>query len=266
MNKYIRKFIRARYLDLFGAIKRPTPYVHILCGHTITSQSGHGNEKDLKRFERLLTKLHKYCDFINIETAVEMITNHKKVERPTIAFTFDDGFEDCYYGIAPVLEKFGVNAMFFINPNFANAAENNDEAYIKNFTDNITMSPGKKPMSWAQIKDLRCRGFLFGAHTLDHYMVNHGSTTELRNQIVKCRDVLEQHLGEHCEYFAWHFGKLTHINESAVKIACETYKYVFSQSDHKHYFSFEGKVINRRHFETWWPFNHVRYFVSCRRL
>ena len=34
------------------------------------------------------------------------------------------------------------------------AADNNDAAYIENFTVNTTKSPGKHPMTWAQIKEV----------------------------------------------------------------------------------------------------------------
>lgn len=40
------------------------------------------------------------------------------------------------------------------------------------------------------------------------------------------------------------------------------YKYVFSQSDYKHYLSYGDKVINRRHFEFWWSLSHILYFLS----
>lgn len=259
----LRQSARFIFLSLVGRFKKPSPYVHILNGHMISRKRG--TLKDRQRYEQLLEKLHRYCDFVNFQDAVDLIINKKSVKRPTIAFTFDDGFDDDFYFIAPVIEKFGVNAMFFINPNFADAADNGDEAYIQNFTDKTTLSPGKRPMTWSQMKDLQQRGFLIGAHTMDHYMVNHGTDVELEYQIVKCKEVIEEKLGTPCDYFAWPYGKLSHANIDAINIACKTYKYVFSQSDHKHFFSFDGRVINRRHAEAWWPLSHVKYFISCKR-
>ena len=259
----IRSFLRYLALSLMGSFKRPSSYVHILNGHMIDWH--HDNEMDGSRFGSQLEQLHKYCDFVNIEDAVQMIVNHEQVNRPTIAFTFDDGWRDCYTQIAPQLEKYGVNAMFFINPNFAEAADNKDEAYIENFTVNTTKSPGKLPMTWAQMKDLQKRGFLFGAHTLDHYCINDDNLEELEHQIGGCKNVIEEKLGVPCDYFAFPYGRLEHANPKSIDIACKYYKYVFSQSDHTHFFSFGGKVINRRHFEPFWPISHVCYFLSCKR-
>ena len=202
----------------------------------------HDNDKDGERFAKQLEVLHKYCDFVNIEDAVKMVINKEKVSRPTIAFTFDDGWRDCYTQIAPQLEKYGVNAMFFINPHFADAADANDKEYIENFTVNTTKSPGKHPMTWKQIKDLQQRGFLFGAHTLDHYCINDNNITELEHQIGDCKGAIEEKLGTTCDYFAFPYGRLEHANPKSIEIACKHYKYVFSQSDHKHFFSFHKHI------------------------
>ena len=260
----LRTNVRSMILSAIGSFKKPAPYVVILNGHMVNWH--HDNEADGERFAKQLAELHKYCDFVNFEDAVRMIVNQEKVKRCTVAFTFDDGWRDCYTQIAPQLEKYGVSAMFFINPNFADAADNNDVAYIENFTVNTTKSPGKHPMTWAQIKELLDRGFLFGAHTLDHYCINDNNFGELEHQIGDCRKMMEEKLGVPCEYFAFPYGRLEHANPASIDIACKYYKYVFSQSDYRHFFSYGGKVINRRHFEPFWPVSHVKFFLSHKRI
>lgn len=259
----IRSRIRWVILNILGSINKPAPYVHILNGHMV--DWNHDNDKDGVRFAKHLALLHKYCDFVNFEDAVDMILKGKKVNKCTVAFSFDDGYRDDYTQIAPQLEKYGVNAMFFVNPNFADAADNNDTAYIENFTVNITKSPGKLPMTWAQMKDLQKRGFLFGAHTLDHYCINDDNLAELEHQIGDCRTIMEERLGVACDYFAFPYGRLEHANPKSIEIACKHYKYVFSQSDYKHYFSYGGRVINRRHFEPYMPAKFDFYFLSHKR-
>ena len=259
----LRKTLRYCYLSIMGIMKRPSASIHLLNGHMV--DWNHDNEADGERFAHLLEKLHKYCDFVNFDEAVRMIMEGKRVTRPTIAFSFDDGWHDCYSQIAPHLEKYGINAMFFINPNFADAADKGDATYIKHFTEVTTESPGKKPMTWNQMKELQSRGFLFGAHTLDPYCINDDNIAELEHQIVDCRKAMEERLGVICDYFAFPYGRLEHANPKSIDIACRNFRFVFSQSDHKHYFSYGGKVINRRHFEPFWPANHVFYFLSAKR-
>jgi peptidoglycan/xylan/chitin deacetylase (PgdA/CDA1 family) len=67
-------------------------------------------------------------------------------------------------------------------------------------------------MTWSQIKELQQRGFLFGAHTIDHYCINNDNIKELEHQIGDCRRMIEEKLGVPCEYFAFPYGRLEHAN------------------------------------------------------
>ncbi|WP_277872225.1 polysaccharide deacetylase family protein [Legionella sainthelensi] len=83
--------------------------MHILNGHIIGDQRKRGEYK----FRQLLDYLSHHVDFLNIEKACELIMAKSQLTRPAVAFTFDDGFDDCYHEIAPVLDEFNVNAAFF---------------------------------------------------------------------------------------------------------------------------------------------------------
>lgn len=249
----IRPYARRVVLDILGTFSHPANGIHLLNGHRICK------ETEPATFDHLLKELSKQVSFIRVEDAVNMIVRKIQPDHPLVAFTFDDGFEECYQYFAPVLEKYGVNALFFVNPNYV---EGNEE-YIRHFNDHVVMTPGKRPMRWKHLKELSDRGHIIGAHTMDHYMVNTDDETILKEQIVTCKDMIEKHLQVACDYFAFPYGKLEHANRQAIDIACNHYRFVFSQSDYKHYFSFDGRVINRRHFEPFWPLRHVHYFLSC---
>ena len=94
-------------------------------------------------------------------------------------------------------------------------------------------------------------------------MINSTDKNELEYQIVECKKIIEDKLGCTCKYFAFPYGKLSQANNLSIDIACKTYQYVFAQSVYKKYFSFNGKVINRRHFEPFWPIRHMYYFLGC---
>lgn len=250
---FLRKYGRSMALDLLGSIAKPSNGIHILNGHIIKRK----NPTKEVFFDQLF-ELSKISTLIRIEEAIGLITKNKKVNDTLVAFTFDDGFEECATMIAPALEQFKTNAIFFINPNFAEG----DEAYVKNFSENIVLTPGKKPMRWNDILNLYNNGHLIGAHTMDHYLINSDDPKQLEYQIVECKKVIENKIQSSCDYFAFPYGKLEHANEKSIQLAFDHYKYVFSQSDYKNYFSFNGRVINRRHFEPDWPINHVKYFIS----
>lgn len=261
----LRRSARNGLLNIVGSVRRPAPGIHILGGHKISQESGSGRDVDIEKFDKLLNRLSKYCRLVRFEEALQMIRDKETPSEPIVAFTFDDGFEDCYFGIAPILEKYGVNGMFFINPNAATAADMDDVKYIENFVFKSTDSPGKRPMKWDQIRDLVSRGHKIGAHTLDHYMINQNDESELIRQIKDCRSAIESKIGVDCDSFAWPYGQMSHVNHKALEIACEAYKNVFSQTDYKKYYSCDGHVINRRHFEPFWNWRHVFFFLSFKK-
>lgn len=249
----LRKTGRDVILRVVGCCARPSNGIHIISGH-----SAHPTNPDIKYMEQTMAKLSTMVRFIRIEEAIQLIENRDQPTEPLCAFTFDDGFDDCYYYIAPVLEKYHTNAIFFVNPNFVEG----DDAYIEHFTTVPMHNPGKRPMRWEQLKDLQNRGFIIGAHTMDHFLTNSEDHKELEYQIVECKHVIEDRLSTSCNHFAWPYGRLERTNSYAVELACNNYNYVFSQSDYRHYFSFDGKVINRRHFEPFWPISHIKFFMS----
>lgn len=253
LKVFLRSKLRSYYLDIFGYFSLPKAGVHILNGHKLSS-----NDINNDVFRKQLDELSKYVEFVNFQDAVKLITDKSNVSKPMVAFSFDDGFEECYTYIAPILEEYKINASFFINPNFVEG----DDTYIENFTQNIVKTPNKKPMRWEQIVDLHKRGFIIGAHTLDHYNINDDNIEELERQILDCKKIIEEKINDNCYYFAFPYGKLSHANNISIDIACKFYKFIFSQSDYKKYFSFDGRVINRRHFEPNWPINHLKYFLS----
>jgi peptidoglycan/xylan/chitin deacetylase (PgdA/CDA1 family) len=124
----------------------------------------HQVDKDRILFEDYLCYIFSICQPITIQEATDRIL-HRDIpaDRCLVAFTFDDGFEECYTTIAPLLEKYGCNAAFFISSNYIES----DGKYQKEFHNRINTYT-KKPMSWQQVKDLHQRGHIIGAHTLDH--------------------------------------------------------------------------------------------------
>lgn len=250
-----RSFFRYIILDILGRTHTPQPGIHILNGHRIQT------EVEPDTFRTLLRELSKDVKYIKFEDAVHMIVQHEQPQEPLVAFSFDDGFSECYDYFCPILEEFGINACLFVNPQYVEG----DEAYITNFNEHIVMTHNKRPMRWAQLKELANRGHIIGAHTIDHYMINTNDDQVLSYQICTCKNIIEEKIGRPCPYFAFPYGKLSEANEKSIQIARSCYPYVFSQSDYKHYFSFNGQVINRRHFEPFWPATHLKYFLSCRK-
>lgn len=253
-----RHFSRTAILNVVGRFARPSKSIHILNGHVIGANGARSRED----FRLLLGQLARDVDLVRIEKAVDLILNRQAVARPIIAFTFDDGFEDCYSYIAPVLEDFGVNGAFFVNPGFIDG----DDCYRREFFKRAvpTFEP-RMPMTAAMVRELAERGHVIGAHTIDHVRMNTTDPTIIERQIGGCRKRVEEITGQTCDWFAWTYGKDADISFAALNAALLAYRVVFSSDSYESYTRVERRVLNRRHAECDWPISHVKFFLAGRR-
>ncbi len=252
----MRNAIRNIYLEMFGFFKNPKQGIHIMNAHYITANPI--NRNDAVLFESFLKHLEKKSKLITIQEAAQLVTTKNiPCDESLLAFTFDDGYQECYDTIAPILEKHKCNAGFFINANYIESSEEYQKKYHKRvnlFT--------KKPMNWKQIEELHQRGHVIGSHTLDHYNMATINNEELVFQIEENKKILENRLNYTCDYFAWTYGQMQHFPKNAMKITKQFHPFIFSGTNYKNYFSMNGNVINRRHIEPFWPKNHIDYFLS----
>ena len=263
MNKNIyghfRKHARNFLLNLLSIDSIPQPGIHILNGHFLSLDNRAPGRIFRDQLEMLKSKK---VHFINFDSAVKLIWGKEfTTDKCLVAFTFDDGFEECFTKIRPVLNEMNIKAGFFINPGFIDGGE----AYRKKFKEEVVFTD-KSPMNWEQIKILKEEGHIIGAHTVDHLMLNIPDKKILEYQIGESKKRIEEILNGKCEYFAFPYGRPEHISEPAIEIAEKYFKYIFSQSNYRHYFSFGERVINRRHFESDWPYRHVIYFLKNKKI
>jgi len=255
----MRQTLRNVYLNLFGTLKTPSPGIHILNSHFVTPFFSSRNDEVV--FENFLKFLSRYCRLITIQDAIQRLkTGNLPENKCMVAFTFDDGFAECYHTIAPALEKFNTNAAFFINSNYIDS----DKQYQLDFNKRINTYT-KGPLTWKQVKELHNRGHVIGAHTLDHLNMAQLSEEEIDQQLFANKEILENKLKYQCDYFAWTYGGFQHFSKNALHIAQKYHKYIFSATNYQNYFSFDGQVINRRHIEAFWPKSHIKYFLSIKK-
>jgi peptidoglycan/xylan/chitin deacetylase (PgdA/CDA1 family) len=249
--------VRSMFLSVAGKFGRKISNgIHILNGHVASFSP------DKKRgvFDKQLKSLRNECEFIKIEKAVALIKGGAKVDQPLVAFTFDDGYLDCYTDIAPALDRFNTNAAFFINPNFMDGSAEYREAL---FRERVPDIPVRGVMDRQMVIELAESGFMIGAHTMDHLRLVGLPTSQVSEQIIGSKLAIEGLIKRPCEYFAWTYGKFSDIDSDSLSLALNSFDYVFSSDRYGEYMT--SGVCNRRHFECDWPYSHVRYFLSKER-
>ncbi len=256
MNGLIKKYPRDIILRIFGSFSRFARGIYILNSHFVSRMN-----PDYEMFCEFLKYLKNNCELIRIEDSVAMIKNGIEANDCLVSFTYDDGFKECHSIIAPALEEFKINAAFFIIGRFING----NDAFKEDFANSILEVRNKKPMNWSEIKNLSDRGHIIGSHTLNHINMNCSDFDLVNFQLSENKRLIEKYTSQPCEYFAFPFGQFKHINNETLSIAEKYHKYIFSGTDHKHYCSYDGRVLNRRHIESEWPKSHIKFFLSVKR-
>jgi peptidoglycan/xylan/chitin deacetylase (PgdA/CDA1 family) len=251
---------KKRYIDIAGKIATPQYGVHILNGHYIDI----ANETSADIFYDTLNKLSKEVDFISIQSGSALVQSKKIPQgEKLVCFTFDDGYAECFTKIKPVLDVFNIKAGFFICPDFVESTPEYVEKFLKN---RVFLKTIKPSMTWAQIKTLHNEGHLIGSHTLNHINCREADLDILDFELRQSKAIIESKLQADCTHFAYTYGKLEHFSEKALVCAEQYYAYIYSQAGHNNYFSFDGRVLNRRHFEGNWQKHQIAFYLKKKPL
>lgn len=245
---------------MLGRISTPSNSIHILNGHYINLKE---TETDALIFESLLLELSKTFDFMLFEEACNKIKNLQSVSKPVISFTFDDGFKECYSIIAPLLEKFGTNACFFINPSVIEAS---DKYRLDFLGSKLKIENDKKFMTWAEIENLYRKGHVIGNHTMHHTALIGLTKEEAHQEVVSGKLALEKRLNYNCKYFALPYGNPSYFDEIGLNESLACHPFVFTSYQPSNYFYKNNvSVLERRHFEGSWTATSLNYFLKEKR-
>lgn len=122
----------------------------------------------------------------------------------TLSITFDDGYLDNFENAAPILERFGLPATFFVATGFIG-------------TDHVAWWDRSLPnaprwMDWDQVRSLHARGFEIGCHTVTHANLGSVSPETALQEITDARDRLHTELGTDADLFAYPYGGTANMN------------------------------------------------------
>ena len=260
-----RRVARSGFLDVAWAGYRATgrlerglrePKVQFLYLHYLDRSDG-------PAFRALLSSLSRTHSFLSYSEAVSRVVDNQ-IDRPYIAFSFDDGLASAMRG-ARILEEFGTTACFFVCPRIVGT---DDGAAVQRFFSGPLPAYAGPTLSWSDLRALRAAGHEVGSHTLTHRRLATLAEEELRIEIQGSFDEIAEEL-EPPEHLAWPFGGFSDFSASAVRQAFATgYRSVASAQRGCHIARSGGPVrpeqvcIRRDHVVASWPKRHVEYFVA----
>ena len=114
-----------------------------------------------------------------------------------VILTFDDGYTDFYTKALPALRRHGFTATLYV----ATAFVGGTSCWLQH------MGEGKRPMlTWEQLAEISASGIECAAHTHTHRPLDMLPLSVVRDEIVRSKELLEEHLGQQVSSFAYPFG------------------------------------------------------------
>lgn len=131
-----------------------------------------------------------------------------------VLITFDDGYASWQNVAVPILLKYQVKALFFVNSGLVERAHHDtDVATFMRDALRIAPRPALTPQGLQALKDA---GHTIGSHSRNHADLTKLLPNELRSEIEEDKRALESTLNIPITEFAYPFGTAHHVNESVV--------------------------------------------------
>lgn len=238
----MKKWIKYLPLDFYGRlynlfkIKKfakeflPDDFdIRVLCYHDVT-------EKDLASFERQVAFLKEEYNIIDTQKLRDFFLGRGFLPGLNIFLTFDDSSVDQYLNAAPILDRYGVKACFFICTGDIEKREF------------IISRPGSnlRPMQWSQIIDLHKRGHAIGAHTVNHPNLLKLQPWHIYRELIDSKKTLEEKIGAEVDFFAFPHGTEKDISQEALIIAKKIFNFNFIFLSATNNFACANRYLIRR--------------------
>lgn len=256
--KKLRSSLRHLYLSIAAKNMKPKNNPNFLrciyCHYVFDNQ--------IEKFEKIILTLKNIGEFVTTDQCLNMLNSNEKIKGKFFHLSFDDGFRNIYKNAYPILLKHSVPAITFLPTKFIDV----DWKTTAKYCINIAKYKGViETLKWNDIREMSKSGFEFGSHTRSHADLSKISQNSniLIDEINGSKNDIDMKLNNRCDFFAWPFGEIKHVNEKSLEFIRKAgYKACFG--------AFRGSIIAgktdflklpRHHFEVEWPISHIKYFA-----
>jgi peptidoglycan/xylan/chitin deacetylase (PgdA/CDA1 family) len=188
--------IRASVYLLLGfidqVILKRKNLISILSYHSISSDNFRFS-LDLAELKKQITYLKNNYEIITLEDLEKFLQGQKKITKPSVLLTFDDGYQDILT-VKSLLTDLGIKPAIFV----LSASQSANWSEI---------GPRRQFLTTKEIKSLVKSGWSVGCHSATHSNLAQVSRKQLKREISDAKKSLEKELGLRINYFAYPRGK-----------------------------------------------------------
>jgi peptidoglycan/xylan/chitin deacetylase (PgdA/CDA1 family) len=136
---------------------------------------------------------------ITVTQFIQAMSDPDEQELPArpVILTFDDGFADFFLNAFPILQQYQFTATLYVTTAFIEGTSR----WLQR------EGEGTRPMiSSKELRHIHYYGIECGGHTHSHPQLDTLTLDKARQEILQCKDILEQLLGRRVSSFAYPFG------------------------------------------------------------
>lgn len=165
-----------------------------------------------KRFEEQMAYLRRVgYQAVNLDAVCGYMAQNASQPFKPIVITFDDGYRDNLEKAYPILMKYEMCATIFLAT---------DHLGFSNRWNAGEGVPQRPLMTWEEIREAAKEPlFSFQSHTSSHPKLTRIPISQVREEMLRSKQVIEDRLGRPCYHFAYPYGD---FNEDVKKVAEET--------------------------------------------
>ena len=189
---------------------RLAPRITVLLYHRVSDAARDNLTTGVEQFDRQMALLRAHCRVLTIEEVVATERVHAS-DRPLVCVTFDDGYLDNYTNAAPILQRHGLPAAFFVSTGII--------ATGGRFDHDIRRGNAPIPvMQWDHLREMQDAGFTIGSHSVSHIDCAGAPEERVRDEMAQSRDDLMRELGLAKPIFAYPYGGRQHMTPARLEL------------------------------------------------
>lgn len=148
-----------------------------------------------ENFRKQMDYLYKKdYNIISINQLLEYF-RAENIPAKSVVLTFDDGYQDNFFNVFPILKKYNFPATIFLTTDFIG----------KEYLNSAGIS--LKILNWDQIKEMYNSGLIdFEPHSLTHLKLTKISLNAAEREILQSKRVIEENLRKKCDFFSYPYG------------------------------------------------------------
>ena len=129
--------------------------------------------------------------------------------------------------VKKLLNNFGIKAIFFVIPGLIDLPSHDQFHSINKYIFNGKIEPAYplRLMTWNELNELKNDGHEIGCHGMTHKRLSLLGPSELEEEVMASGDRLDNALSQETNWYAYAFGDIYSINETAMELISKRYRY-----------------------------------------